>query len=221
MKAQGMELTDLGLLVATGTLHLVFENVFGAKGPFLVVAGALWLLWIVRRRRQDPMLLTSWGMSRRKLGSGCLAACALTLPAAGLLLLLGRLSGHPVPVHAAAVVILYLPWALVQQVALQGILLRGLERLLPPAAAVVGAALLFSGAHLPDLKLCALTFAGAVGWTVLFRLRRTVWPLVLSHAVLGTLTYIAVLGRDPWPDVLRAVSAISAFVGLSPPPGAP
>ncbi len=220
MKAQGMELLDLGLLMATGALHLVFENLLGAKGPFLAVASVLWLLWIVRRRRYEPTLLTSWGMTRRELGSGCLAACGLTLPAAGFLVLLGELSGHAVPWHAAAVVILYLPWALVQQVALQGILLRGLERLFSPPAAVFGAALFFSGAHLPDLKLCALTFAGAVGWTVLFRLRRTVWPLVLSHAVLGTLAYIAVLGRDPWPDLLRIVSAISAVVGLSPPRGA-
>ncbi len=220
MNGRTMELWDLGLLLATGTLHLVFENVLGAKGPFLVVAGVLWLLWIGRRRREDPMLLMAWGMTRRELGWGCLAACGLTLPAAGFLLLLGRLSGHAVPWHAASVVILYLPWALVQQVALQGILLRGLERLLPSSTAVLGAALLFSGAHLPDLKLCVLTFVGALGWTVLFRFRRTVWPLVVSHAVLGTLAYIAVLGRDPWLDISRIVSAISSLVGLSPPRGA-
>ncbi len=198
---------DLFLLLLTGGLHLLFENLLGAKGPFLAAAAVVWAAWILSRRRRHPGLLAAWGLADTGGAAAWGRAAGFTLVAGSGLLALGGAAGTALPAHVVLTAVLYLPWALVQQVALQGILLRGLERLVPAPAAALGAALLFGTAHLPDLPLAALTTAGALAWTVLFRMRRSVWPLAASHAVLGTLAYTAVLGRDPWEAVLRALHA--------------
>ncbi len=196
------------LLLLTGTLHLVFENLLHAKGPFLAAAAVVWAAWIVRRRRHQPRLLSAWGLCDPGDAAAWGRAVGLTLLSAVGLVVLRPSGGPALPAHAAAVCLLYLPWALVQQVALQGILLRGLERLVPAPRAVAGAALLFAAAHLPDLRLGVLTAGAALAWTVLFRLRRSIWPLAVSHAVLGTLTYVVVLGRDPWQALAAALRAV-------------
>ena len=192
---------DMGLLLLTGALHLLFENVLHAKGPFLAAAGIVWLAWIVHRRREDPDLLHRWGVGSAS-GAASVETAAVTVPAAvGLLWIAPRL-GHAVPAHTALLAALYLPWALVQEVALQGILLQGLETVLPPRMAVLAAGALFGAAHLPDPTLSALTFAMGAVWAVLFRRHRTVRPLAVSHATLGALTYLAILGRDPLTTLL-------------------
>ncbi len=188
---------DLLLLLVTGALHLVFENLLHAKGPFLVGVGVFWLFWILRRRRKEPALLASWGLRAAPAATWIAPAAVTVLGTVGLFWLAPRL-GHEIPAHVWALAVLYLPWALVQEVALQGILLRGLETAVSPRIAPVLAGLLFGVAHLPDPVLTVLTAGIGTVWATLFVRHRTIWPLAVSHAVLGALTYIAVLGRDPW-----------------------
>ncbi len=187
----------MALLLATGALHLVFENVFHAKGPFLLAVGCVWVVWIVRRWREEPGLPAAWGLTRAPLRAW-METAAFTVPVAVGLLWIGPRLGHSVPGHVWALAFLYLPWALVQEVALQGILLRGLETFVPGRAVVAVAGALFALAHLPDPVLTGLTFAVGTVWAGLFLRHRSIWPLTVSHAVLGALTYLAVLGRDPW-----------------------
>ncbi len=194
---------DLILLVVTGALHLVFENVLHRKGAFLAAAAVVWTVWLVRRFREEPDLLRSWGLGSAAFRPAFLLGMAVTLPAAAALWFIGRLLGNmPPPEGFLAVLAVYPLWALIQQVALNGILARGLATWLPRPAVPAAAALLFSLAHTPDLLLMGLTFLGGFIWVSIYLRWPNIWGLVPCHAILGTVAYYAILGRDPWQELL-------------------
>jgi len=194
---------DMLLLVATSAVHLVFENLLHANGVFFAGTAVVWTWWLLRRFREEPGLLRAWGLSSAELGPALGAAAVTALAGAGLLLGLGHLLGRPpLPAHFWGVVTIYLGWALVQQVALNGILARGLQPLLPLPAVPLAAAALFSLAHLPDLPLMGLTFAAGILWVSLYLRWPNLWALALCHGFLGALTYYEVLGRDPWLELI-------------------
>ena len=194
---------DTALLVTTSVLHLLFEDVLHANGTFFAGTAVVWLWWLRRRFRQEPDLLRSWGLSIRHLRPALTAAGVIVLLGTAMLLLLGRLLGRPgLPAHFWGVVPLYLGWALVQQVALNGILARGLAEHLPAWAVPLAAGALFSLAHLPDLPLMALTLLAGVLWVALYLRWPNLWALSLCHGFLGAVTYYTVLGRDPWQELI-------------------
>ena len=204
---------DLALLIVTGALHLLFENVFHLKGPFLAAATVVWTAWLARRFRREPGLLRAWGLDTAGFRPAFPAALVVTILAAAALWILGSALGNlPPPRGFLAVLVLYPLWALVQQVALNGILARGLLTLLPRPLVVPAAAVLFALAHAPDLRLMGLTLLGGLLWVALYLRRPNIWALVPCHALLGTLAYYGVLGRDPWSELL--VPLLSRLAGL-------
>ncbi len=79
----------------------------------------------------------------------------------------------------------YVIWAFAQQFLLQSFLYVRLESLLGWRLAIPAATLLFTVAHLPNLALTILTFAGALFFTEMFRRYRSIYPLGFAHAMLG------------------------------------
>ena len=80
----------------------------------------------------------------------------------------------------------YALWASAQQLLLQDFFLARLLRLIPrPHTAALAAAAMFSFAHLPSPILTSITFVW--GWLacLLFLHYRNLYPLALTHAILG------------------------------------
>jgi membrane protease YdiL (CAAX protease family) len=115
------------------------------------------------------------------LGTGCVFAVAIP----GIALVLG----HSVPANPEWPRLHnlwpYVIWAFGQQFLLQSFLYLRLESLLGSRSAVAAATLLFTVAHLPNLPLTVLTFAGALFFTEMFRRYRSIYPLGIVHAMLG------------------------------------
>jgi len=91
-------------------------------------------------------------------------------------------------VHFSASQSLYFPWALLQQYALQNLLLarfRAIVRHLIPA--VFSAAVLFALIHSPNIPLVLLTFAGGVVWCWMFSRFPNIFAVSVSHAFLAIL----------------------------------
>jgi membrane protease YdiL (CAAX protease family) len=105
--------------------------------------------------------------------------------------------------HVVPAILLYLPWAWLQQFVFQFYLLGRLLHLLPAAAALTLTALAFAAVHYPRYPIMALTaMAGAV-WALSYRRHRRLAPLAVSHAVLGPVMLYWLLGRDLLGDWLR------------------
>jgi Type II CAAX prenyl endopeptidase Rce1-like len=86
----------------------------------------------------------------------------------------------------------YLPWGVFQQYVLNGYFLNRLDRLVSHRLAPMLSAALFSGAHLPNLFLMAVTFLAGYCCTRIYLRYRNLYFLGLAHATLGFLLYLEV-----------------------------
>lgn len=87
--------------------------------------------------------------------------------------------------------LIYLPWALIQQYGLQNFLFRGFRRVAQPSSlALVCAAVLFALFHLPNPPLVAVTLVGGALWCWLFRRVPNLFAVSLSHALLAALVLV-------------------------------
>jgi hypothetical protein len=96
-------------------------------------------------------------------------------------------------------VLLYLPWALLQQTLFQFYLLgrvRALRPSLPPLSQSALNGLAFGLVHGPDFAIALLTALGGTMWSFLYLRYRLLWPLAASHALVGSTFYYWVYGHD-------------------------
>jgi hypothetical protein len=89
----------------------------------------------------------------------------------------------------------YAIWACMQQFLLQDFFLLRLLRLLPTStAAVIAATAMFALAHLPNPILTPITAIWGFASCLLFLRYRSLYPLAISHAILGICVAITVPG---------------------------
>lgn len=194
---------EIAAVVLTGAVFLVFENVLHLKLHFLIPCTLAWTAYIVWRLARDRAQAREWGMRTDTLKRASIECFAFAgVAASGILVYRLARGWQPLPVTALVLFAVYPVWGFIQQFIVQALIAGNLEKLGAPRAAIVAvAAVLFGLAHLPDLPLVALCAVAGVGWSVLFLRTRNLWPLALSHAWLGALTYYWVLERDPWREM--------------------
>ena len=118
-----------------------------------------------------------------------LALLALILIAGGLLLGTTRRIGFE---SAFLAWLAYLPWGIFQQYLLNGYFLNRLARSLSGHAAPLMAAALFSGAHLPNWFLMAVTFLAGYCCACIYRKYKNLYLLGVAHATIGFLLFLVV-----------------------------
>lgn len=199
---------EVGALIVTGGLHLVFESLLRAKMIFMPLAVVFWLAYLAKRLAREKGLLREWGFRRDNLGEAFkLATVAFILCLAAIAILTWALGHSLRDPRMLPIAVVYPIWGLAQQFLLQALLAANVRRLTGSAvAATIVAATLFGAVHAPDWTLCGLTFSLALLFVPLYLRVPNLWPLGLFHGWLGTLAYYGVLGRDAW----------AAFLGASP-----
>jgi Type II CAAX prenyl endopeptidase Rce1-like len=116
--------------------------------------------------------------------------------------IVGAWTGRPGPLFKATMLgalVLFTPWAALQQALFQFYLLGRLRALLPaapPLALATMNGVLFGAVHLPDAELTVLTSVGGAVWSWYYLRDRCVAPIAVSHAVLGTTYYYWIRGDD-------------------------
>ncbi len=98
--------------------------------------------------------------------------------------------------HLLIVLILYFPWALLQQTLFQFYLFGRLLSLFPKGLAITCTGLAYGLVHLPDVWITIAAATAGIVWTFLYHRYRVLTPLALSHAALGSTFYYWVYGRD-------------------------
>jgi membrane protease YdiL (CAAX protease family) len=138
-----------------------------------------------RRRHADRVLVAAT------------VASLLLLLAAGHIL--GRQVDAMLPVTFIVTIALFAPWAWLQQALFQFYLLGRLRVLLRDAGdiAIVGTTgALFAAVHAPQWDLVAVTALAGWLWSYYYLRARRLWPIALSHAVLGTAYLSWLRGED-------------------------
>jgi membrane protease YdiL (CAAX protease family) len=89
-----------------------------------------------------------------------------------------------------------------QQYFIQSLVAGNLQRLGAPRGVIIPvSAVLFGLAHAPDVPLMALCAGAGLAWTPIYLRFPNLVPISLTHAWLGTLTYLLVLERNPWREM--------------------
>ena len=194
---------ELGAMLATGVLFLVFENFLHLKLPFLIPCAILWIAYFLHRLVNDRSLAAEWGLRLDNLKAA--APPILGTFVAGALALLGwhlAVGGGAMSRGAWIIFLIYPVWSFLQQFVLQALIASNLETLgLARAAVVPITAALFGLAHLPDVPLAALCAVAGVIWTAIYLRCRHLPLLAVTHAWLGALAFYWVLQRDPWGEM--------------------
>lgn len=103
---------------------------------------------------------------------------------------------HP---YIPTAIALYLPWALVQQTLFQVYLLGRLQALFPALPRVLLSTingLAFATVHVTNPWIAVIAALGGTAWSFLYLRYRLLWPLAISHALVGTTFYYWVYGHD-------------------------
>lgn len=192
---------ELGAAMLTAAAHLL-TNRFGGHGVFVVVAVAGWLAYCVVASRAVPRAPAAWGLrvqgARDTWRATTVPALAVLAASVGIGMYLGN---WPPPPYAALLALLYPVWGIVQQLLVQGFVVRHVDDRLQGrhrwATSLLGASA-FGAVHLPHIDLAAATFAFGLFATPVWLRYRNLLPLAVWHGVLGVAFYYLVLGRDPW-----------------------
>ncbi|HEX7237924.1 MAG TPA: CPBP family intramembrane glutamic endopeptidase [Gammaproteobacteria bacterium] len=194
-------------LLAIGVAALVFVATFRVRPPYVdfalaAAAVALIVLSTARSRR-------FWALARSVDPTGASGAwkAALAFTAVALVVLaasavvVARASGTSALErfgnwHMLAAAALYFPWALLQQYIFQFYWFGRWLRLVPVGAAVAITALAFAGVHFPRWPVMAVTVVAGTVWALIYYRWRSLLPLAVSHALLGTALHYWVFGND-------------------------
>jgi Type II CAAX prenyl endopeptidase Rce1-like len=142
--------------------------------------------------------------------SGVLVTLAVTVAVLFLFLIVGAAIGnqgadwpgvrarilHP---YIPTAILLYLPWALLQQTLFQFYLLSRVRTVFPslhPLGQCALNGLIFGLVHTTDFWIALPAAFGGTLWSCLYMRYRRLWPLALSHALIGTTFYYWVYGLD-------------------------
>jgi membrane protease YdiL (CAAX protease family) len=86
----------------------------------------------------------------------------------------------------------YLPWGTFQQYLLNGYFVNRLGRIMAPRSASLASAALFSGAHLPNWFLMAVTLLLGYYCACLYQRHKNLYFLGIAHATVGFLLFLVV-----------------------------
>ena len=213
-------------LLVLGVLSSGFLVLFPRR-PIVVDLGlALFALGLVLLNANDTRT-QFWGQWPVEVGHasrqrGVVVTMTLTVLVMLLFLLVGVVIGyqgagwpgvkarilHP---YLPTAVLLYLPWALLQQTLFQFYLLGRVRTLCPslrPLAQSALNGLIFGLVHSTDIGIVLLAALGGTLWSWLYLRYRRLWPLAVSHALVGTTFYYWVYGYDlasRWSAFLRSL----------------
>jgi membrane protease YdiL (CAAX protease family) len=194
-------------LLAIGVAALVFVATFRVRPPYVdfalaAAAVALIVLSTARSRRFWALARSVDPTGARGAWKAALAFTAVALAVlAAAAVVVARASGTSALErfgnwHMLAAAALYFPWALLQQYIFQFYWFGRWLRLVPVAAAVAITALAFAGVHFPRWPVMAVTVVAGTVWALIYYRWRSLLPLAVSHALLGTALHYWVFGND-------------------------
>jgi hypothetical protein len=194
-------------LGAIGAAALVFVATFQVRPPYLdfvLAAAAVALivfstarsrrLWALARSVDATGARGAWiaALAFTAVALAVLAAAALFAARAGGLSAAERFGNWHVLVAAA----LYFPWALLQQYIFQFYWFGRWLRIVPVPVAVALTVVAFAAVHFPRWPVMAVVLFACTAWTLIYYRWRSLVPLAVSHALLGTALHYWVFGND-------------------------
>ena len=197
-------------VIATGITHLIFEEAFHAKGPFIAIAAIGWLSYVIFRARQESGALHDWGLRlsgiRKASVAPLIVLLAGTFAIACVAMARDSLNLHW---HILPLFLIYPIWGIIQQFLIQALVVNNLSQIkggqLHVAVITLICALLFGVVHWPDYLLMGGTFLLGLVFTPIYLRTKSILPLGIVHGWLGAMMYFWILDRDPIQELFGVI----------------
>lgn len=185
------------------------------RGVGLYAAAALFFLAFIGVTAEDTRARV-WerpdSPNRERLWHSTLAMLTLTAPVVAVFFAWSVWMGYHVSyANLLLTLCIYVPWAALQQTIFQFYLLgrlRVLLPLLPPVSLAVINGFAYGLVHLPDQQVTILVIIGGIFWSYSYLRDRQIWPIAVSHALVGTTFYYFVSARDLYSEFLAHLSHV-------------
>jgi uncharacterized protein len=206
MKSNYIELT---LLILTVIIYVLLEFIPIIPNSKLIAIIMIvgWLGYVVWKSVKNKKILTYWGFRRDNFLASFRSCLYFTIPLIAIIIGYGILTHHiSLPYTFWMICLLYPIWGIVQQFALQVLVHRNIKdiiKLIFYRSIVLG--LLFSAAHIFDLRLVALAFPIGYAFSRIYDRYPNLWALGICHGILGAMVYYLVLGLDPGREIINLV----------------
>jgi membrane protease YdiL (CAAX protease family) len=161
----------------------IWDLRYSHRGMWVAILALMIVSHMARRERA-----AAWRDCWREFAP-LVAFCTLAMYGAGVLLQTTRPIGFD---RALLAWIGYLPWGLFQQYILNGYFLNRFSRVVSPRAAPVVAAGLFSGVHMPNLFLMAVTLVAGYCCARIYRRYQNLYFLGAAHGTIGFLLFLVI-----------------------------
>lgn len=201
---------EIILVILTGIMKILAVEWLDIKGPYIIAAILFWLVYIFMKARNNPGYFKNLGFKKEGLRQSSKFGLAFMIIS---LITMGSFAYYQDSLvfnwHFLPLMALYPIWGLIQQMLVQGIVVKNLDEsggifskkwiILPLSAT------LFAIVHLPYPLLTGATFVLGFIFTLFYLKWRNLWPLGLLHGWLGVFLYFWVLNRDPWLEVMSTI----------------
>ncbi len=193
-------------VVLTGIGKFLFMDYLNWRLPFVIIAIAMWSIYVVYRYKKDKNVLRDWGFRWDNFRS----VLKLVLPFAVIAIisffLIGYLRGTiNMTWHILPLIITYPIWGSVQQFLTIGLLAGNLkdfrQKKFSKSFIILITAIFFSIVHYPSIWLMLGTFILALFYGYIYLKAKNIYVLGLFHGWLGALFYYTVVNQDPFADV--------------------
>ncbi len=168
----------------------IWDLRYSHRGTWLAILALMIVSHMARRERVEALGFRTAGLRDcwREFGPA-IGLLTLLMYASGMLLQTNRPIGFD---RALLAWVGYLPWGLFQQYILNGYFLNRFSRVVSPKAAPMVAAGLFSGAHLPNLFLMAVTLFAGYCCACIYRRYQNLYFLGAAHGTIGFLLFLVI-----------------------------
>jgi membrane protease YdiL (CAAX protease family) len=201
---------EIFALAGTAILKFILIDWLNLRAMYIVLICLFWISYIYDRYKNDPSILSRWGIQKQNFRSTFLyilpfaVVCIAGFGIYGITAQTAIVNWHLIPILFA-----YPLWGLIQQFIVAGLIAGNLKGISNPRfkkyQIILITSLLFSIVHFPDGLLMVFTFIMQWIFTTAFLRWKNIWPLGLYHGWIATFLLFYIMGRDLW---------IELFVGF-------
>lgn len=203
---------ELSLLILTCILYVLLEFIKVIPHPKVIAILMIvcWVGYVIWKSIRHRGILKSWGFRGDNFLVTFRFCLYFTIPMIALIIGYGALTHHiSISYTFWMICLLYPIWGIVQQFALQALVHRNIKQIIKPVfyrSVILG--LLFSAAHIFDLRLVALAFPIGYAFSRIYDRYPNLWALGICHGILGAMVYYLVLGLDPGREIINLVTHV-------------
>ncbi|MGB0429715.1 MAG: type II CAAX prenyl endopeptidase Rce1 family protein [Bacteroidia bacterium] len=197
---------EISLVFITAILKWVLVDGFQLRVIFIPIAFIIWVLFIAYKAKNETQFFKNSGFTTKSLKASSIICMTFILSFGAIMLAFAKLNHYNINnYHLVIAILLYPFWGLLQQFIVMRFVAANLKKFKLKSIVIIWVtALAFGSVHIPVWPLFAATFIIGLMFTSLYIKYKNLWPLGITHGILGAFFYFYVLNEDPIAQIISS-----------------